>query len=135
MKVELSGGFEAEIRENLTGGDRRAVNKAIVITVAEDGSRLVCADMQDSVKTALLRRLITSWTIPNLPIPAEATDEDGGPDGVLDGLPLEDLEALDKAVQPAYDRIMETGRAPAPNRDAAAKKRARNRVIQGAAEK
>lgn len=107
MKVPLLNGCEAEIRDRLQGGDFRQAREAIKFQFRDDGSRELDGGMELRVKTALLTRLIARWDIPGLPPRlADAVD----PVAVLDALDEEDYNALMEAVQPAYDRVMESNR-------------------------
>lgn len=105
MRVALHDDNWAEIRDQLTGGDRRRAKAAIEITVSGDNdSRTFTAELEDRINYALLRQLIVSWsfqqTLPRNAVTAEVAD------GILDNLNLEDVEALCTAIKPMYDRIM-----------------------------
>ena len=109
MIVSLSGGHECELRERLQGGDIRLGREAIKFDFKEDGSRQLDGALELRVKTALLCRLILRWDVPGLPPRlADAVD----PVQVLDQLDEEDYQALMEAVQPAYDKVMESNRGP-----------------------
>jgi hypothetical protein len=101
VRVDLHDGNHAELRDELTGGDRRAAKGAVELTINDDGDRTLTAALEDRINYALLRRLIVSWTLPQ-PLPRDAVD----PDALLDDLPLDDVEALCTAVKPHYDRIL-----------------------------
>ena len=107
MIVPLLNGHEAEIRDRLQGGDFRLGREAIKFQFRDDGSRELDGGLELRVKTALLSRLIARWDIPGLPPRlADAVD----PVAVLDALDEEDYAALMAAVQPAYDKVMESNR-------------------------
>lgn len=114
MIIPLSGGHEAELRDQLLGGDRYAVRQQIQVDIRDDGSRTVLASMDEDTKYALLTRMIIRWDVPGHPLPRDAVD----PKFVLDSLPLEDLEALLDAIQPSYERIMNNPKSPTPSSDA-----------------
>lgn len=101
MKVALPSGHEAELRDQILAGDKRAANAAIELHMDADGGRLVSVSMTDNVKYALLTRLIVSWDV-GQPVPGMVVD----PVGLLDSLPLDDLDALSDAIDPLYKRIM-----------------------------
>lgn len=101
MRVELKDGQWADLRDQITGGDRRAAKNAIHLHINEDGSRELSGDLDDSIKYALLRRLIVDWSFPP-PLPRDAVDWEGR----LDGLDDEDLGLLYDAIQPVYDRVL-----------------------------
>lgn len=108
MRVELHDGNYAELREQLTAGDRRSAKAAIAFTITDDGSRTITAELEENVYYALLRRMIVLWSFPQ-PIPRDAVDWQGA----LDALDIGDLEALAAAAKPHYDRIMSGPKAPA----------------------
>lgn len=104
MRVELHDGNYAEIRDQLTGGDRRRAKAAIEITIGGDESRRFTAELEDRINYALLRQLIVSWSIPQT-LPRNASSIEVA-DQILDDLPLEDVEALAAAIKPMYDRVL-----------------------------
>lgn len=112
MIVPLSNGHEAEIRDRLQGGDFRMAREAIKFNFKDDGTRELDGGMEIRIKTALLTRLIARWDLPGLP-PRLADSVDPGQ--VIDMLDEEDYEALMNAVQPAYDRVMESNRPKTPS--------------------
>jgi hypothetical protein len=104
VRVELHDGNHAELRDQLSGGDRRRAKAAIQITVGGDESRTFTGELEDKINYALLRGLIVSWTLPQtLPRNAASTEI---ADQILDDLNLEDIEALCAAVRPHYDRVL-----------------------------
>ena len=104
MRVELHDGNWAEIRDQLTGGDRRRAKAAIEITIGGDESRRFTAELEDRINYALLRQLILSWSFPQT-LPRNAADTETA-DRILDDLDLGDIEALCAAIKPMYDRIL-----------------------------
>ena len=110
MRVDLPSGHHAELRDvdQLMAADDRVAKAAFKLTVQEDGSRELTGDLTDRVRRALLKQLIVSWDFPGLPIPRDAVD----PDGVLDSLGLKDLKELRKAIEPAYNEVMEVEEDP-----------------------
>lgn len=71
MRVELPGDGWAEIRglDELKGGDKVAIQRAIVFTPNEDGSpSQMSAGMVEDMQMALLCRVITSWSL-DVPLP------------------------------------------------------------------
>lgn len=101
MRVELQDGQWAELRDQLTAGDRRMAKSAIAFTITDEGSRTISAELEENVYYALLRRMIVLWSFPQ-PLPRDAVDWEG----VLDNMKIEDLETLAAAVKPHYDRIL-----------------------------
>ena len=101
MNVALPSGHKAELRDQILAGDKRAANAAIEVHMDADGGRVVSVSMTDNVKYALLTRLLVSWDV-GQPVPSQVVD----PVGLLDSLPLDDLDALSDAIDPLYRRIM-----------------------------
>jgi hypothetical protein len=104
MRVQLHDGNFAELRDRLTGGDRRRAKAAIEITVGGDDTRRFTAELEDRINYALLRQLIIGWSFPQT-LPRDAASPEIA-DQILDDLELEDVEALCKAIKPMYDRIL-----------------------------
>jgi hypothetical protein len=104
VRVELHDGNHAELRDVLTGGDRRRAKAAIEVTIGGDDSRHFTAEMEDRINYALLRQLILSWSIPQT-LPRNAASPEIA-DAILDDLPLEDIEELCTAIKPMYDRVV-----------------------------
>lgn len=78
-------------------GDRRAVNQVILLESGEGGRAVIRGSMDDDMRTAVLQRVVTDWSLP-WPVPA------GHPE-VLDNLTIEQDDALSKAVEPHLDMI------------------------------
>jgi hypothetical protein len=104
VRVQLHDGNYAELRDRLTGGDRRRAKAAIEITVGGDDTRRFTAELEDKINYALLRQLILSWSFPQT-LPRNAASPEIA-DQILDDLELDDVEALCKAVRPFYDRVL-----------------------------
>jgi hypothetical protein len=110
VRVELHDGNHAELRDQLTGGDRRRAKAAISVTVGGDEARTFTGELEDKINYALLRGLIVSWSIPQT-LPRNAASPEVA-DGILDDLPIEDIEALCAAVRPHYDRVLNGPKSP-----------------------
>lgn len=134
MRVELHDGNHADLRDQLTGGDRRRAKAAITVTIGGDDARTFTGELEDKINYALLRGLIVAWSLPQtLPRNAATTEI---ADQILDDLHIEDVEALCAAVRPHYDRVLNgpkdsrtisgnvlsTGSSDAPARGARSKK-------------
>lgn len=104
MRVELHDGNFAELRDNLTAGDRRRAKAAIRVVVGGDDSREFYGDLEDRINYALLRGMLVAWSIPQT-LPKDAATPEVA-DGILDGLEIEDIEALCDAVRGHYDRVL-----------------------------
>jgi hypothetical protein len=101
VKVTLPSGHEADLRDQVLAGDKYAANEAIKVEIQDDGTRVLTASMTDQVKYALLTRMIVSWDI-GQPVPSMVVD----PVGLINSLPLDDIEALSDAIEPVYNRVM-----------------------------
>lgn len=111
MIVEFSGGRTAELRDKLQGGDFRIAREAMKFHFAEDGSREFDGSFELKIKYALVTRLVTRWDVPGAPPrPQDAVD----PTFVIDQLDEDDYTALMEAVQPAYDKVMESSQKKTP---------------------
>jgi hypothetical protein len=104
VRVELHDENWAELRDNLTGGDRRRAKAAIEITIGGDESRRFTAELEDRINYALLRQLIVSWSFPQT-LPRNAASVEVA-DQILDDMDLGDIEALAAAIKPMYDRVL-----------------------------
>jgi hypothetical protein len=105
LRVELSGDHYAELREQMNGNDRRAARAAIEITINGDESRQFTAEMEDKIMTALLRRMILSWSLPQT-LPRDAVSPEIAGE-IIGNLPVDDVDALYDAVRPFYDRVVQ----------------------------
>lgn len=101
MRVQLSAGNHADLRDEPNGGDRRAARGAISITINGDESRVFTAELEDRIMYALLKRMIIGWTLAQ-PLPGQAVDGDA----ILNNLSMDDQDALYQAVRPVYDRVL-----------------------------
>jgi hypothetical protein len=94
MRIELSEGQWAEVAdvESLLDGDRKAVNRAVTLTVEKDGRRTLPGSMDDDMQDALLARICTDWSLP-MPPPSQDLKS-------LDKLSIAQAHALHEAVKP-----------------------------------
>lgn len=104
MRVELRDGNHAELRDRLTAGDRRAAKAAMKFTIGADEERILTAEMDEKINYALLRAMIVSWSLPQT-LPRNAASDEVA-EQILDGLDIEDIEALCEAIKPQRDRVM-----------------------------
>lgn len=104
MRVPIGGTDWAEIKpvEELTRADRVAVNAVICFEGdAVTGNPIVRASLDDDMATAILARVCTDWSLPLFP---PVKDVNG-----LDGLTLEQDDALRAAIQPHLEAIKGKG--------------------------
>ena len=111
MIVELADGRTAELRDKLQGGDFRVAREAMKFHYAEDGSREFDGSFELKIKNALLTRLIVHWDVPGAPPRLQDAVD---PVFVIDQLGEDDYMALMEAVQPAYDKVMESSQKKTP---------------------
>lgn len=110
IKVQLDdveeGGKWAYIKEieQLNAGDRRAVRGSVLLAVDMLGRQLLQGDHDDTMKNALLCRIITDWNL-TYEIPQ-------GDPSVLDKLSIDQIDRLYKAVDPHLDFLQ--GKVPNP---------------------
>lgn len=105
MEITLPSGATVQVKDNTVPGDRFAVQDAPEVWF-EDGKTIV-QNAASSQWKAFLTRVITGWSY-GVPIPAVA-----GPQ-VLDEYPQtdDDIDALEDALQPRYERIMRRRGSP-----------------------
>jgi len=95
VRVAIGGTDWAEIKpvEELTRADRVAVNAVICFEGdAVTGNPIVRASLDDDMSTAILARVCTDWSLPKFAPVKDITS--------LDGLTLEQDDALREAIQP-----------------------------------
>jgi len=113
MRVELPSGGWVELRDRLKAADKFAVQDSIRLQI-EDGVQLFTGGIQNSMRNALLGRVITSWSFEGVPIPSQNI---AGDDIIGDTLDLDDYDALTKAVEPLMEKVSFSAAANAnPNR-------------------
>lgn len=112
MRVELTGGNWVDVVdvENLRDKDRKAVNKAVTLEV-KDGRPVIPGDMDDNMRDALLKRIVTGWSFEHIPLPA---NDPKCPEESLDLLTIPDARMLHEAIAPHMKLItgQETPTAP-----------------------
>jgi len=108
MKVELPSGNWVELRDNLKGRDRTAVNAVLRIRVRtgeqQEREQEVGADVSDRMHDTLLANLITLWSFER-PIPSSQ----GGADAVAD-LDIDDYHELHSRTEDLLQRV--TAKSP-----------------------
>lgn len=110
MRVTLPNGDWAELRENVKGGDRKAFKGAIKFKVnTEGGFQEIAGDLQECQRYAVLRRLITSWSLTDYPIPLAEPPDIAEP--VLERLDLDYLDPMLEAIEPLIEKIEKSGKS------------------------
>ncbi len=104
MKVALPSGGTAEFRDTLLRGDVRDARKGIVVVIGPDGSQRSDGSITDEITGRMIRKMLISWDV-GQPLPRDAQTDDLA-QAILDKLPDEDYEALEKAVGPWVEKVM-----------------------------
>lgn len=106
MRIDLPTAW-VEVRdpETFKGSDRKAVRKAVRLSVTRDGVQEMDGDIDDVMRDALLAHIITAWSLTEqgIPIPSKHV---GGPDVIADSLTLADYNALQDAAQPLLEEVL-----------------------------
>lgn len=113
MRVELTDGAWVDILDvgDLRDGDRKAVNAAVNLEVdPETQLPVIPGSMDDDIRDALLKRIITGWSFTNLPLPRDDKAS-------LDKLTIPDARLLHKAIEPHMALIMQRESPATPGTD------------------
>jgi len=100
MRVELNNGAWADIVDpaDLRDKDRKVVNKAVSIQIDPNTQETILpGDMDDNMRDALLKRIVTAWSFDNLPVPS---NDPKFPEESLDRLTIPDARLLHEAIKP-----------------------------------
>lgn len=100
MRVELPSGNWIEMRDKLFASDKFAVQEAIVLTVQDDRAQRVTGGIQNQMRNALLKQIITAWSFP-VPIPSDPRM----PGDIGQTLDLDDYNTLEEAVDPLLQKV------------------------------
>lgn len=114
IRIELPDGEWAEVKdlEDLRDGDRKALNKAVSLSVTadeDDQMGHLSGSYEDDMYDALLVRVVTNWSL-KMHIPSRHKK-------VLDDLTLDQARALREGVKPHYDLLTETVDPAKPGTD------------------
>jgi hypothetical protein len=105
MEVKLPSGNTVTFRDRMMRDDIVQVRKAMKFVTAPDGSRTTDGDFIDTIRSAIFRRMIVSWSfgpaVPGTGSTPELADRILG-----QYLDEDDSLAMDIAVQPWVDKIM-----------------------------
>lgn len=96
MRVDLTDGAWADIRDvsELRDKDRKAVNAQVTLAVdPQTQMPVIPGSMDDDMRDALLRRIVTGWSFEYLPLPADDIES-------LDKLTIPDARLLHEAIKP-----------------------------------
>ena len=118
MKVDLSNGGWAELRDNLKAKDKFAVQAAVTVTLDARGvGQQVSGNTMTLMTTALLARLLNSWSLDDQLPGAHSCPECMGnsalwhqhvADYIGDTLDLDDYNKLEAIIAPLLEKVMAT---------------------------
>lgn len=110
-RLELPSGNWVEYRTALKASDKFSTQDAVVLEYENEGEkRTLRAGMTNTMRNALLTRIITAWSFEGIPVPGVNI---AGPDTLGDTLDIDDYNALAEAVAPLLDKVAFTS---TPNR-------------------
>lgn len=109
-RIELPSEGWIEYRTDLKANDKFAVQDAIVLELGDGETRKVHGGTSNTMRNALLARIITAWSYPGIPIPSQNI---AGIDTIGDTLDIDDYNALAEAVNELLEKVAFTS---APNR-------------------
>jgi len=106
-RAELPSGHWVDYRDKLMVADRFAVQDALSVTyeTRPDGTetRRQAGAVMEQMRVALLKQIITAWSFPGVPVPAQnIADAEECLGSVLD---LDDYYALAAEVEPLFEAV------------------------------
>jgi hypothetical protein len=113
-RIELPSGGWLQVRSRMTVEDQRAVQAAVDVEVHSDGEGNNVArlpgDHQARRRAALLHRIITAWSFAEqgIPVPSQNVAGVDTVDSVIND--LDDMNAVDEAIQPLMEKVNPTRR-------------------------
>jgi hypothetical protein len=108
-RFELPSGSWIEYRTSLKAADKFAVQDAIILEFTEGEARKVRGGTSNTMRNALLARIITAWSFEGIPIPSLNI---AGVDTLGDTLDIDDYNALSEEVSELLEKVAFTS---APN--------------------
>lgn len=108
MDVALPNGQSAQFRDTLLRGDIREVRRGMVFVTNADGSRRTDGALLDDLTGRLIARMLVSWSLDKT-TPGNAQGEHLQQQ-ILDGLDSDTYTALETAVAPWVQRILQMNR-------------------------
>ena len=92
-----------EYRTNLKAADKFAVQDAVILEYEGEGEkRTLRAGMSNTMRNALLVRIITAWSLEGIPVPSQNI---AGAETLGEYLDIDDYNALAEAVAPLLDKV------------------------------
>jgi hypothetical protein len=109
VRLDLPSGNWIDYRDNLLAADKFAVQDAIVFEYDDSDKRRFRAGSTNTMRNALLHRIITAWSYQGVPVPSQNI---AGVETIGEMLDIDDYNALAEAVAPLLDKVAFTS---APN--------------------
>jgi hypothetical protein len=109
-RLELPSGGFVEYRDQLLAGDKFAVQGAIMLKLQQSGEQEISGGIQNQMRNALLRQIITAWGYENVAVPA---NHPHGVSIIGEVMPIDDYNTLSEAVEPLLAKV---SFAPNPQR-------------------
>jgi hypothetical protein len=110
-RIELPSGAWIEYRTSLKASDKFATQDALVLELTEGETRKVHGGTQNTLRNALLARIITAWSFEGIPVPSMNI---AGVETIGDTLDIDDYNALAEAVNELLEKVAFTS---SPNRE------------------
>jgi len=103
MRIDLPSGAWVEVRDQLKAADRFATQNSITFTL-DEGKVKQPGGLTNSVRNALLERIITEWsyTEQGIPIPSKHV---AGADIIGEVMDIDDYQELSDAVEPLVQKV------------------------------
>jgi hypothetical protein len=103
-KVELTKGAWVEYRDELKAGDRFAAQAAASQEIIDGNVKISALGFQNSIRNALLGRIITGWSYP-VPVPSLNDFVKDKEAYIGDTMSLKDYNILAEAVEPLVNEV------------------------------
>lgn len=110
VRLDFPSGNWVDYRDNLLAEDKFQVQDAVILEYDDSDRRRLRAGTTNTMRNALLNRIITAWSFPGVPIPAQNI---AGVQTIGETLDIDDYNVLAEAVAPLLDKVAFTS---APNR-------------------
>jgi hypothetical protein len=101
-RIELPSENWIEYRTSLKANDKFAVQDAIILEFTEGEARKVHGGTSNTMRNALLARIITAWSFEGIPIPSMNI---AGVETIGDTLDIDDYNALAEAVNELLEKV------------------------------
>lgn len=109
-RIELPSGGWIEYRTDLKANDKFAVQDALIVEMTEGETRKLHGGTQNTLRNALLARIITAWSFEGIPVPSMNI---AGVETIGETLDIDDYNALAEDVNELLEKVAFTS---SPNR-------------------